>query len=198
MTFQEELEDLKKEFNELKTAYQNPQLYIWNHFSLIRNEIDTSANQHLLTHNLDELEERQVIDNWLLMIDQVKRVESLSLEAFTQEFSNSQIESELDSIESELNRNLVFFVKDRLKSIWKSLEELFFLNTTVVFLDKQEYLKHELARQQSRLESQETSEFFTYSKLDFNIFDKMNEKTTFGKLLVLNEHFSKQNWDVLR
>lgn len=198
MTFQEELEDLKKEFNELKTAYKNPQLYIWNHFSLIRNEIDTSANQHLLTHNLDELEERQVIDNWLLMIDQVKRVESLSLEAFTQEFSNSQIESELDSIESELNRNLVFFVKDRLKSIWKSLEELFFLNTTVVFLDKQEYLKNELVRQQSRLESQETSEFFTYSKLDFNIFDKMNEKTTFGKLLVLNEHFSKQNWDVLR
>ena len=197
MNFEYEINELKKEFNELKVAYNYPQLYIWNHFSSIRAEIDLSANQHLINHKLNNLEENQLLDNWLLMIDHVNLLENETVNHFTKGLSCSNLETRLNLIENELSNQETIklnIVKDMLNEVFKKLEKILFMNRTILFVDKDEYFKTEAIR----IQEKKDNEFVHYYKIDINLFDKMDQNTTFGKLIILNEYFSKENWNILR
>ena len=78
---QEILISIKQDLNQLKQAYQFPDIYIWNHFSTIKNEIDLCANDLLLNRDENDPSTNQIINVWIEMI---KSIDSFQTECLNQ------------------------------------------------------------------------------------------------------------------
>ena len=86
------------EFSQLKQNYQYPDLYIWNHFSQIKNEIDLSANNFLLNRYEDEPNTKQIIEIWISMIKSIDEFQTECYNHLPIQFSNDLL--------AELNNHL--------------------------------------------------------------------------------------------
>ena len=161
---------LKEDLEQLKLLLSKPDLYIWNYFNDLKNEIDIAFGTKLLEEPVDS-ENLNII--WLQMIDKVKQYEqecltaTPSLDQFETKFLKSiylkSIESKLcDIITEDIESNeprtkkLKVYVnvykeneekKQRLNDLNEliyeettKLEEVIFLNKSIMFINKEKWL----------------------------------------------------------
>lgn len=100
------LDNLQEEFNQLKTLLTEPELYLWNYFSDLKNEIDLSFSKNLL----EEPEKHELINiHWIEIIDKVKLFEQECIKTNQQSATQSvqkfiDANQALEEIETTLNQ----------------------------------------------------------------------------------------------
>jgi len=206
------LTELKTNYIQLKQAIEFPELHIWNTFSEIRNEIDTSANNHLLALDIDENEEndedcfrKNIVDKWTQMIDRLNDFEKECSKQYRLNSFGYQFVDLVDSIGQQIT--LLNDQDDEAKydqlnelvyDIQFKIDKQMFLNVTFVFLDRLECIKQENIRLQKKDENL-PDDFENHYKQEVNLFDKLDANLTFGKLIFIkNEYFGKQSIEILR
>lgn len=211
--------EIGKKYTQLKQAIEFPELHIWNTFSEIRNEIDTSANKHLLamgTYENDEIEEEKddddvdsktktIVEKWTQMIDRLNELEKecikqYNLNSFGHEFAH---------LVESIGQQVTLLNEQDEEAKYEQLDELIydtrfridkkmFLNTSFVFLDRLECIREENIRIQEKDENL-PDEFENHYKQEVNLFDKLDANLTFGKLIFIrNEYFGSKCTEILR
>lgn len=159
------IEQLKEDYEQLKLLLTQPDLYIWNYFNDLKNDIDISFGTKLLEESREELNLA-----WVQMIDRVKEFEQECLAAHP---NLDQYRTFLETIEAKYT-DLMAFVEGgnepkakKIKSYTNpykeaeerrirlidfdelvydetiKLEQILFLNKTIIFINKEKWLELE-------------------------------------------------------
>lgn len=198
------LNELKLHSEQLKKLFDSPRLYMSNYFADLRSEVDFAFMK--LNQNEPSIEVKHKLnDSWFQMIENVNTFETecfklRSTNTFNEDFSQEVREKIelIDCILNDLNSQIAFdepvsdqcLVDNNAKpdqeedsfveitnliyeEIYK-IEKILMMNKTLIFLDKTNWT-------------------------DTSLFDRMNNRITFGKLFsIQNEYFGSQSIDLIK
>lgn len=187
-------EMLDKEFNKLKEIFHYPRLYLSNHFSDLKSEIDMA-----FARKRDQLtvsaKKAQLDEHFTQMINKLSSYEqecmkfqktheyASELQAETQE-SIKTIENKLTN---QLDEYLIKEISDLIYDQITKLQKVLFLNKSVIFLDRSKC--YHMADNNNTDEESENK----------NLFDEMDPDTTVGKLICINnEYFGQRAINILK
>lgn len=165
------ISDLKKEFIQLKSLHDFPRLYIISHFSDLRNEANQAFARLENTSKPENIKLRD--SNWTRITEKINEYKTECLDKLgeTKPFAHLVSQQEINSLEKKLfatinsnDPNQIESLRLTMQEMILKLEQIIFLNKTMIFLDRAKF-KHS----------------FIYRKLDPQI--------TAGKLLVINDDF---------
>ncbi len=168
-------------FNQLKLASYNPDDYIYNYFSDLRNEIDLVANSQLMDDDTPANNNEIITDNWIEIIDLIKFFEK----------ECNQMRSLKNSLTEIAKAHLVIdFIHKKINENSNQLDKI------EVFKEIDQLLDSELFKLEKRLFCNKTMFFLDRQKNDCL---KSMPKEKIGKLIfVTNEYFSRKSIENLK
>lgn len=133
----QKLEQLLAGLSELKAAVQNPHLYIYQHFSDLKNQIDVECQQFLCSQaDLQSTASAQCIDYQDQMIDEVESHEKACLENCQfLDLNEESVKRTIESTEAEL-KSLLALEDKRVGEINLLVEETVYYVKRELFLNR--------------------------------------------------------------
>lgn len=173
------LEEFKQLFDKYQFMFKCPRLYLSNHFSDLKQKVDSAFNQKLFNRP-DEKIKFNLTQNWLEIIEYIESFEKDCLaeqktNKFNEEITNGYKQT-IETIVADLNQTGGIITNKNLKILYKKIHELneiLFLKKTMSFVFKKQL--------EEPIEKNFTNNFF--KEMDWN--------ATVGKLIVTNfDYFS--------
>jgi len=161
------VDELKTDLDQLKLALQRPQLYIFNHFEKLKNEIDIACQTRLESENSSQIH----LDNQAQIINKVN--------SFEEECMSTLIDGELET-------DFVESINERIMQIKANFNNFLFTN-----VELQEQISDLKLIFHKRLFLNKTMIFLTENQsfIEANIFGKIED--FFGMLLIITSSLKK-------
>jgi hypothetical protein len=193
------ISELTQKYEQVKLL-EKPQIYLVNHFSELRSELDSAfIKKKKQVSNIEKWKKLQ--ENWSLLLNKINEFEKECIQAvkLTDEIvieRNSQLQiiksrmTELKDVLRNISKQsniikqgneaikkrdeLICDINFSLKQLRAKMEQILFLNSTIIFLNKN-------------------------ASTNDKIFNDLDSDTTVGKLvLIRNQYFTRANIEILK
>lgn len=206
------IEELSKQFDDLKKKLNDPETYVWTYFDELKRTIDLDY-AHKDIDEPDYVIKEELNKNWLDMIDKISGLESdcKSNRLANQTSVTLHTEDKLKQIESHLTRlksyehsikhiqtnkaikTLNEQIKELINEVAFVFGKLMFMNKTIVYLSRSEYDK--LVEKNGTNLNNDTFNgleiFYLNTKPFKNLkcFQQMDQRKTIGKLILIDNEY---------
>ncbi len=193
------ISELTQKYEQVKLL-EKPQIYLVNHFSELRSELDSAfIKKKKQVSNIEKWKKLQ--ENWSLLLNKINEFEKECIQAvkLTDEIvieRNSQLQiiksrmTELKDVLRNISKQsniikqgneaikkrdeLICDINFSLEQLRAKMEQILFLNSTIIFLNKN-------------------------ASTNDKIFNDLDSDTTVGKLvLIRNQYFTRANIEILK
>jgi hypothetical protein len=193
------ISELTQKYEQVKLL-EKPQIYLVNHFSELRSELDSAfIKKKKQVSNIEKWKKLQ--ENWSLLLNKINEFEKECIQAvkLTDEIvieRNSQLQiiksrmTELKDVLRNISKQsniikqgneaikkrdeLICDINFSLEQLRAKMEQILFLNSTIIFLNKN-------------------------ASTNDKIFNGLDSDTTVGKLvLIRNQYFTRANIEILK
>ncbi len=193
------ISELTQKYEQVKLL-EKPQIYLVNHFSELRSELDSAfIKKKKQVSNIEKWKKLQ--ENWSLLLNKINEFEKECIQAvkLTDEIvieRNSQLQiiksrmTELKDVLRNISKQsniikqgneaikkrdeLICDINFSLEQLRAKMEQILFLNSTIIFLNKN-------------------------ATTNDKIFNDLDSDTTVGKLvLIRNQYFTRANIEILK
>ena len=170
---------INERLDNLKFLIEIPRLYIANYFQELRNRIDILAAERCFNPT-NEKNKHELNVNWAHIIKKIDLFENESLRKMpSNTMTNATIAelvnealvliNQIETNKADLDEIVNFEYEKALNNIEKKLNRIFFLNRTILFLERKDCKIPQL-------------------------FSKMNMNTSFGKLIIIiNKYYTSDD-----
>jgi hypothetical protein len=207
------IEELAKQFDDLKKTLNDSETYIWTYFDELKRTIDLDYSKQDIDETENEIK-MELNKNWLEMIDKISEFENeckscrLANDLIIKEQTNEKlniIEEHLAHLRTYENSVKHIQTNKAIKSLHQQIKELIhevtlifgklmFLNTTIVYLSREE---HDKIMEKNLAEHNINDTFNDLEMFYLNVrpfkslkcFQEMDKRKTIGKLIFIRNEY---------